>query len=118
MIGRLCEVFISSVPRSPRVSRDLEKCCRAWVALDWDWRLANSAGVGGLVADKSAFARRPQIWRRVFFMLLFRGLRMGFDKPEPFVNAARNLREEIRRVRVVQFTGFIDRLADFRVKGG
>ena len=51
-------------------------------------------------------------------MILFCGLGMGFDKPQPFINAAGNLGEEIRRVSVLEFVRFIDRVAGFLAKGG
>jgi len=43
---------------------------------------------------------------------------MGFDKPQPLVNAAGNLGEQIRRVGVVQFVRFIDGVANFLPESG
>ena len=43
-----------------------------------------------------------------FFMFLFCGLGVGFGEPKPFINAARNLREQFRSVSIIQFVRLVD----------
>src|ERR1022692_71445 len=73
--------------RDPPASRGiLRRYFPAWAA--WHSRLAwELAEIDAAFSGKPAFARQPQIWRWVFSYLLFRGLRVGFDKPQPFINA-------------------------------
>jgi hypothetical protein len=51
-------------------------------------------------------------------VFLFCGLGMGFHKPKPFVDAAGDFGEQIRRVGIVQFVRLIDRAAGFLSEGG
>ena len=45
-------------------------------------------------------------------------LGMGFDKPQPFINATRNLGKDVRRVGIIQLVGLIDCSAGLTSKGG
>ena len=48
----------------------------------------------------------------------FRRLRMGFDKPKPFIYATRNLGEQVRRISIIQLIRFTDRVAGLAPKRG
>src|SRR6266540_2384671 len=53
--------------------------------------------------------RKPGTWTSGHFHL-----EMRFDEPEPLVDAARNLREEVRRAPIAESVGIVDRAADAR----
>ena len=42
---------------------------------------------------------------------------MSFHKPQPLIYSARDFGEQIRRVGIIQFVRFIDRVAGFLTKG-
>jgi hypothetical protein len=43
---------------------------------------------------------------------------MGFGKPHPFINAAGNFGEYVRRVGIIQLIGLMDCSASLTSKGG
>ena len=72
--------------------------------------LENVTEILGNVAGVSAStpATLPAIREKYFASAL--GLQMRLDEPEPLVDAARDLREQVGRVQVAQFVGLLDGL--------